>query len=70
MLVDEQSGPIRVPGGGSARILLAIDGACVLDDGQNTLQLPRGRSAFLSADEAEVYASGTAEVFGASSGIR
>ena len=70
MLVDEQGGPIRVPGGGSARILLAIDGACVLDDGQNTLQLPRGRSAFLSADEAEVYASGTAEVFGASSGIR
>ncbi len=70
MMLDLSTGPIRVPGRGSARILLAVDGACVLDDGDSTLQLPRGQAAFLSADEADVYASGTAEVYGASSGIR
>lgn len=70
MLVDSGTGPVRVPGRGSARILFAIDGACVLDNGESTLQLPRGRAAFLSADEFDVFATGTAEVYGASSGIR
>ena len=55
---------------GQTRILFAIDGACVLDNGEATLQLPRGRAAFLSADELDVFATGTAEVYGASSGIR
>ena len=70
MILDRSTGPVRVPGRGSARILLAIDGACELDDGASVLQLARGSAAFLSADEADVYASGTAELYGASSGIR
>jgi mannose-6-phosphate isomerase len=70
MLVDEASGPIRVPGRGSARILLAVAGECVLDDGRNTLPLARGHAAFLSADESDVFATGTAQVYGTSSGIR
>lgn len=70
MRVDSTTGAVRVPGRGSARILLAIDGFCVLDDGTSRMELPRGRAAFLSADERDVYAEGTAEVYGASSGIR
>lgn len=70
MHVDHDTGPIRVPGRGSARILLATDGSCLLDDGRSRLQLARGCAAFLSADEQDVFASGRAEVHGASSGIR
>ena len=70
MLVDEASGPIRVPGRGSARILLAVSGECVLDDGHTSLPLARGHAAFLSADEQDVIATGSAEVYGTSSGIR
>ena len=70
MIVDESSGPIRVPGRGSARILLAVSGECVLDDGHTSLPLARGHAAFLSADEQDVFATGSAEVYGTSSGIR
>jgi len=70
MDIDSSTGSVRVPGRGSARIVLAIDGACVLDDGQHRLELPRGRSAFLSAEERDVFATGTAELYGTSSGIR
>ena len=42
----------------------------VLDDGRNTLPLARGHAAFLSADESDVFATGTAQVYGTSSGIR
>ncbi|MCW3158928.1 mannose-6-phosphate isomerase, class I [Micropruina sonneratiae] len=70
MRVDSTTGRVRVPGRGSARIVLAIDGFCVLDNGSSRMELPRGRAAFLAADERDVYAEGTAELYGASSGIR
>ncbi len=70
MSFDADSAPVRVPGRGSARILLVTEGHCVLDDGDSRLDLPRGRAAFLSAEENDVYASGTAELYGTSSGIR
>ncbi len=70
MQVDASTGPVRVPGRGSARILLATAGTCVLDDGHVRLELPHGQAAFLSADERDVYASGDAELYGTSSGIR
>ncbi len=70
MSIDDTTGPVRVPGRGSARILLATEGHCVLDDGQSRLDLPRGRAAFLAAEENDVYASGTAVLYGTSSGIR
>ena len=70
MSVDDATGPVRVPGRGSARIVLATDGHCVLDDGHARLELPRGRAAFLSAEERDVYVHGTAELYGTSSGIR
>ncbi|MFT3860501.1 mannose-6-phosphate isomerase, class I [Micropruina sp.] len=70
LLVDRSSGPVRVPGRGSARILLAVEGSCVLGDGRTTVQLPRGRAAFLSADERDVFVTGDAQVYGSSSGIR
>ncbi|WP_298129411.1 mannose-6-phosphate isomerase, class I [Micropruina sp.] len=70
MSVDSETGPVRVPGRGSARILLVTEGHCLLDDGHSRLELPRGRAAFLSAEERDVYASGTATLYGTSSGIR
>ncbi|MFT3970904.1 MAG: mannose-6-phosphate isomerase, class I [Micropruina sp.] len=70
MSINEDTGPVRVPGRGSARILLATEGHCVLDDGHDRLDLPRGRAAFLSAEESDVYAGGTAVLYGTSSGIR
>ncbi|MGK5643406.1 hypothetical protein ACSNOK_34935, partial [Streptomyces sp. URMC 126] len=45
MVLDSRTGPILVPGRGSARILLAVYGACVLSDGTDELQLPRGQAA-------------------------
>lgn len=42
----------------------------MLDDGHSRLELPRGRAAFLSAEERDVYVHGTAELYGTSSGIR
>jgi mannose-6-phosphate isomerase len=68
--LTDDLGAVAVPGQGSARILLAIDGACTLEDGEQSLELPRGASAFLSAEESAVLAHGTADVFGTSSGIR
>ena len=70
MSIDHATGAVRVPGRGSARILLVTEGHCVLDDGHSRLDLPRGRAAFLSAEERDVYAQGTAELYGTSSGIR
>lgn len=63
-------GPVRVPGRGSARILLVVSGSCTAESEGHTLTLHQGESAFLSGHEHDVLVSGAAEVFGASSGLR
>lgn len=63
-------GPVRVPGRGSARILLVVSGSCTAESDGATLTLEQGESAFLTGDEHDVMVTGDAEVFGASSGIR
>ncbi len=68
--LDDDLGTIRVPGGGAARILLVVEGQCTLTNGEGTLPLAKGESAFLSGDDPDVSITGSGRVFGASSGIR
>jgi mannose-6-phosphate isomerase len=58
-----------LPGAGSARVLLVVDGTVTLKSGDGALTLGRGESAFLSADEVVSYHGGGTS-FLTASGVR
>jgi mannose-6-phosphate isomerase len=67
-LIELGGPPVTLPGTGP-RILLCLDGACILRSVPGgTLELRRGDSCFISAAEAEVHAAGSARLALASPG--
>lgn len=68
--VEPPATGVVLPGHGSARILLVTRGTVVLDSGERTLELGPGSSAFLSAADPEITASGDAELFLSAPGVR
>ncbi len=62
--------PVPLPGEGSARILLVVEGSLELRGPDGSQQLGRGGSVFLAADEAGVTAVGDGLAFLSASGIR
>ena len=65
---ESASAPLRVPGDGLPRILLCVEGSATVTSGDDTLELARGRSCFLSAADAPVTLTGHARLFLASPG--
>jgi mannose-6-phosphate isomerase len=61
--------PIRLPGEGSARILLVIEGEAELTNGADQLRLHRGDAAFLPATDPTASISGDAVAFLTASGL-
>lgn len=61
--------PIVLPAPPGARIALVTRGEVVLDDGVRRLQLARGDSVFIPANNAPVTASGDAQLFLAAPGL-
>jgi len=70
LLPDDEVGPVPVPGGGSARIVLVIEGAMTVRTGGQELALAQGEAAFLRADEYDATADGAGLAFVTSSGLR
>lgn len=62
--------PVVLPGEGSARILLVVDGEVTLRAAGAEQQLGRGEAVFLAADEAEPTLSGHGLAFLSASGTR
>nr|WP_300144599.1 mannose-6-phosphate isomerase, class I [Propionicimonas sp.] len=62
--------PGDLPGTGSARILLVVQGRAELTLGEQRLTLTKGESAFLSAADDRVTMLGDATAFVAASGVR
>ncbi|MDR1431138.1 MAG: mannose-6-phosphate isomerase, class I [Propionibacteriaceae bacterium] len=62
-------GTIRLPGSRSARIALVTSGEVVITSGES-VQLRKGGSVFLSAEELDASISGDGVVFVAASGLR
>lgn len=62
--------PVKLPGRGSARIVLVVSGAGVLTGAEDRLELGRGQSAFLEAGEGSVALGGDAVAFVTASGLR
>lgn len=63
----EATGDLRLPGAGP-RIVLVVDGSCVLTRGDETLTLAPGRSAFVPAADGDVDARLDGLVFVAAAG--
>ena len=64
------TGPVKLPGARSARILLLVDGDAELITGAERLQLHRGEAAFLPATDPTATLSGDAVAFLTASGLR
>jgi mannose-6-phosphate isomerase len=67
--VTGQAEPVTLPGEGSARILLVVSGSAVLESAGSRLEVGRGGSAFLTADE-HVTLTGETVAFLTASGLR
>lgn len=65
-----QAEPVVLPGEGSARILMVVDGAATLHSGGASRALGRGEAAFLTADETDVTLTGEYQAFLSASGTR
>jgi mannose-6-phosphate isomerase len=65
---ESASARLRVPGDGLPRILLCVEGSATVTNGDDTLELARGRSCYLSAADAAVMLTGDARLFLASPG--
>ncbi|HZP50168.1 mannose-6-phosphate isomerase, class I [Actinocrinis sp.] len=68
LTVDSASSPLTVPGDGLPRILLCVEGAAMAASGDQTLELGRGQSCYLSAADVLVTLTGDAVLFLASPG--
>lgn len=68
-LRPDQTG-ITLPGEGSARVILVIDGEMTLTSPKATLHLSRGSAALLGADEPNPVLSGTGLAFLSAAGVR
>ncbi|MBK8459065.1 MAG: mannose-6-phosphate isomerase, class I [Micropruina sp.] len=68
--LSSQPEPIRIPGRGSARILLNIEGTATISHVGETLALNKGEAAFISAEDQDLQITGHGDVYGVSSGIR
>lgn len=64
------TGPVRLPGRRSARIVLVASGEVVLSSGTARLELGQGQAAFIEAADIDVMAEGDAVAFVTSSGLR
>jgi mannose-6-phosphate isomerase len=62
--------PVLLPGVGSARVLLVVEGTLKVSGAGFATALVSGQSAFLSAAESDVTFSGTGTAFLSSSGVR
>lgn len=61
---------VTLPGAGSARVLLQVEGHSRLESTAQQLELARGQAAFLAADEADPTISGDGLAFVTASGMR
>ena len=68
LTVDSASSPLIVPGDGLPRVLLCVEGAAMAASGDQTLELRRGQSCYLSAADVQVTLAGDAVLFLASPG--
>ena len=68
LTVDSATSPLAVPGDGLPRILLCVEGAAMATSGDQTLELRRGQSCYLSAADVHVTLTGDATLFLASPG--
>lgn len=59
---------LTLPGDGAPRILLCVEGTATAVSGDQTLELRRGQSCYLSASDANVTLTGDATLYLASSG--
>ena len=62
--------PVVLPGEGSARILMVVEGTATLQAGGSSRRLRRGEAAFLAADETGVTLIGDSLAFLSASGTR
>jgi mannose-6-phosphate isomerase len=68
LTVDSATSPLAMPGDGLPRILLCVEGAAMATSGDQTLELRRGQSCYLSAADVHVTLTGDATLFLASPG--
>lgn len=62
--------PVTLPGAGSGRVVLVTEGEAALTASSTSLNLAKGQSAFVTADDGAVELTGSGSVFVGAPGVR